>query len=212
MLVRRCGNPDGYTSLRENLSCDPLKGHCQPLLQPDRGFPTQYFTQASIVAVPTTHALRSTKVVSLRDPVASDPRHHVDQLINRYEFIRSQIKRVAVVRSHDPDKSFHTIIHIHRGACLLAITPHFDLAVIFGESHLATDGGWRFFLFKLYQSQMAVVEKAIEKAALMLGTDKSRGYCLEMICADFLAGANPRAEIQRRCCFRSRGFSSSCPR
>ena len=25
---------------------------------------------------------------------------------------------------------------------------------------------------------------------LMLGTDKSRGYCLEMICADFLAGAS----------------------
>jgi hypothetical protein len=24
----------------------------------------------------------------------------------------------------------------------------------------------------------------------MLGTDKSRGYCLETICADFLAGAN----------------------
>jgi hypothetical protein len=24
----------------------------------------------------------------------------------------------------------------------------------------------------------------------MLGTDKSQGYCLEMICADFLAGAN----------------------
>jgi hypothetical protein len=23
----------------------------------------------------------------------------------------------------------------------------------------------------------------------MLGSDKSRGYCLEMICADFLAGA-----------------------
>ena len=24
----------------------------------------------------------------------------------------------------------------------------------------------------------------------MLGSDKSRGYCLEMICADFLAGAS----------------------
>jgi hypothetical protein len=24
----------------------------------------------------------------------------------------------------------------------------------------------------------------------MLGMDSSRGYCLEMICADFLAGAN----------------------
>ncbi len=30
----------------------------------------------------------------------------------------------------------------------------------------------------------------METAALMLGTDKSRGYCLEMICADFLAGAH----------------------
>jgi len=24
----------------------------------------------------------------------------------------------------------------------------------------------------------------------MLGSDRSRGYCLEMVCADFLAGAN----------------------
>src|SRR2546425_4263226 len=43
--------------------------------------------------------------------------------------------------------------------------------------------------FKLYKSQIPVVEQAIETAALMLGSDKSRGYCLEMICADFLAGA-----------------------
>ena len=34
------------------------------------------------------------------------------------------------------------------------------------------------------------MDRAIETAALMLGSDKSRGYCLEMICADFLAGAN----------------------
>jgi len=39
-------------------------------------------------------------------------------------------------------------------------------------------------------AQIPVVEQALETAALMLGTDKSRGYCLEMICADFLAGAN----------------------
>src|ERR1017187_8304977 len=44
--------------------------------------------------------------------------------------------------------------------------------------------------FKVYKSQMPVIEQAIEAAALMLGTDKSRGYCLEMICADFLAGAS----------------------
>ena len=36
--------------------------------------------------------------------------------------------------------------------------------------------------FKVYKSQVPVIEQAIEVAALMLGSDKSRGYCLEMIC------------------------------
>src|SRR5437763_4967369 len=49
---------------------------------------------------------------------------------------------------------------------------------------------WEIVYFKLYQSQTPVIEKAIETAALMLGSDRSRGYCLEMICADFLAGAS----------------------
>jgi hypothetical protein len=44
--------------------------------------------------------------------------------------------------------------------------------------------------FKIYKSQMPVIEQALDTAALMLGSDKSRGYCLEMICADFLAGAH----------------------
>jgi len=42
--------------------------------------------------------------------------------------------------------------------------------------------------FRVYRSQVPVIERAIETAAQMLGSDKSRGYCLEMICADFLAG------------------------
>jgi hypothetical protein len=50
--------------------------------------------------------------------------------------------------------------------------------------------GSEIIYFKLYKSQIPVVEQAIETAALMLGSDKSRGYCLEMICADFLAGAS----------------------
>ena len=55
--------------------------------------------------------------------------------------------------------------------------------------------------FKIYKSQIPVIEQALETAALMLGTDKSRGYCLEMICADFLAGAkldngNPEMLLQ----------------
>ena len=35
-----------------------------------------------------------------------------------------------------------------------------------------------------------MIERALETAALMLGASKSRGCCLEMICADFLAGAH----------------------
>ena len=49
---------------------------------------------------------------------------------------------------------------------------------------------WEIVYFKFYKSQLAVIEKAIATAGMMLGTDKSRGYCLEMICADFLAGAS----------------------
>src|SRR6266852_2292317 len=53
---------------------------------------------------------------------------------------------------------------------------------------------WEIIYFKLYKTQIPVVEQAIETAAMMLGTGKSRGYCLEMICADFLAGANLEGE------------------
>jgi hypothetical protein len=49
---------------------------------------------------------------------------------------------------------------------------------------------WEIIYFKLYKSRLPVVERALETAALMLGSDKARGYCLEMICADFLAGAD----------------------
>jgi hypothetical protein len=49
---------------------------------------------------------------------------------------------------------------------------------------------WELIYFKVYKSQLVVIEQALETAALMLGSDKSRGYTIEMICADFLAGAN----------------------
>jgi hypothetical protein len=55
---------------------------------------------------------------------------------------------------------------------------------------------WEILYFKAYKSQLPVIEQALETAALMLGSDKSRGYCLEMICADFLAGASLEANKQ----------------
>ena len=55
---------------------------------------------------------------------------------------------------------------------------------------------WEILYFKVYKSQLSVIERALEAAALMLGTDKSRGYCLEMICADFLAGAHLERDVR----------------
>lgn len=60
------------------------------------------------------------------------------------------------------------------------------------EKELTGEGSepWELVYFKLYKSQIPIIDQALETAALMLGSDRSRGYCLEMICADFLAGAN----------------------
>jgi hypothetical protein len=49
---------------------------------------------------------------------------------------------------------------------------------------------WEMLYFKMYKSQVAVIEQALETASLMSGGQKARGHCLEMICADFLAGAS----------------------
>jgi hypothetical protein len=69
-------------------------------------------------------------------------------------------------------------------------------------------GPWEIIYFKLYQSQITVVEQAVETAALMLGSDRSRGYCLEMICEDFLAGANlENGDPEMLLCAMTRLFS-----
>jgi len=41
--------------------------------------------------------------------------------------------------------------------------------------------------FKLFESQLPVV-RALYVVSRMVGTERSRGYCLELVCADFLAG------------------------
>jgi len=56
---------------------------------------------------------------------------------------------------------------------------------------------WELLYFKVYKSQLPVIEHALEMAGLMLGTTKSRGYCLEMICADFLAGASQETNQEK---------------
>jgi hypothetical protein len=42
--------------------------------------------------------------------------------------------------------------------------------------------------FKLFESQLPIIERALYVASRLAGTERSRGYCLELVCADFLAG------------------------
>lgn len=65
------------------------------------------------------------------------------------------------------------------------------------ERHLTGKNSepWELLYFKVYESQLKVIEQALETASLMLGSNKARGYCLEMICADFLAGAGLESNL-----------------
>src|SRR2546426_2803346 len=49
---------------------------------------------------------------------------------------------------------------------------------------------WEILYFKAYKSQLPVIEQALETTGLMLGSHKSRGHSLELICADFLVGVS----------------------
>ena len=42
--------------------------------------------------------------------------------------------------------------------------------------------------FNLYESQLPVVERDLYGASRIAGSERARGYCLELVCADFLAG------------------------
>ena len=80
---------------------------------------------------------------------------------------------------------FESAIWLHKARSMQ--TEEFKREV---EQHLTgkETESWELLYLKVYKSQLPVIEKALETAGLMLGNTKSRGYCLEMICADFLAG------------------------
>ena len=50
--------------------------------------------------------------------------------------------------------------------------------------------------FKLFESQLPVVERALYVAARMVGTERLRGYCLELVCADSLAGRGEERSLR----------------
>jgi hypothetical protein len=69
--------------------------------------------------------------------------------------------------------------------CTLGAQSEFDAREEFrreGEKELAgrESKPHEIIYFKIYKSRMRVIEQALETASLMLGSDKSRGDCLEV--------------------------------
>jgi len=91
---------------------------------------------------------------------------------------------LAKVARRDGER-FESAIWLHKARSMQ--TEEFKREV---EQHLTgkETEPWELLYLKVYKSQLPVIEKALETAGLMLGSGKARGYCLEMICADFLAG------------------------
>ena len=66
------------------------------------------------------------------------------------------------------------------------------MALVSGEDYEP----YEMVYFKLFESQLPVVERALYVASRMVGTERSRGYCLELICADFLAGRTEESTLE----------------
>jgi hypothetical protein len=62
------------------------------------------------------------------------------------------------------------------------------------EHHLSGNEPVEILKFKLYRSQVTIVDQALHMADLMGGGHRSRGLCLEMICADFLGEVGVETE------------------
>jgi hypothetical protein len=108
--------------------------------------------------------------------------------------VRHELKQVGWAKAAELVKvarsdgqRFESAIWLHKARSLPQVEFKHEV-----EKHLTGKDTepYELVTFKLYKSQLPVVEQALETASLMLGSDKSRGYCLEMICADFLAGAH----------------------
>jgi hypothetical protein len=108
--------------------------------------------------------------------------------------IRHEIANVGWTKAKELVKVVRHDGEFFDGATWLHSAKHlskddFKLAV---ERHITGKNveAWDLLYFKVSKSQISIVEDALEKASLMLGAHRSRGYCLEMICADFLAGVS----------------------
>jgi len=112
--------------------------------------------------------------------------------------VRHELKQVGWAKAAELVKvarsdgqRFESAIWLHKARALPQVEFKHEV-----EKHLTGKDTepYELVTFKLYKSQLPVVEQALETASFMLGSDKSRGYCLEMICADFLAGVDVQAD------------------
>src|SRR5436190_16803640 len=120
--------PRGDPALRAELALDPPVGVCQPLLERNLRLPLQHRPEARVVAVPPADPLRLGQVVPAQDGLPRGAGHEVHQLVDRHQPVGTEVERLRVPRSHQPDDALDTVIDVAVGARLVAVAPDLDLA------------------------------------------------------------------------------------
>src|SRR5215469_6266385 len=147
-----CGNASGLPQLFFN----PDVGDPQAFFQPDRRLPCQHAAEQGIVAVAAAHALRLVEVVLLAQLLACDLGNDVDELIDGYQFVGSEVQGFGVVAGHQPDQAFDAVVNEHEGAGLFTVAPDFDFAAALRESDLSGDGRGSLLLATLIGAERPV--------------------------------------------------------
>jgi len=76
------------------------------------------------------------KFMTLLDLFAGNARDQIHQPVDRDQFLRPQVERIVVFGGHDPDQPFHTVVHIHKRARLLAVSPNLKSQIRFPPARL----------------------------------------------------------------------------
>src|SRR5258706_8017648 len=135
---------------------DPVVGRNNSLAQCHLRLPLQHRAQPRIVTVATAHSLRLGEIVHERDLLLRYPDHDFGKLVNADQFIRAEVERLSMIRSHDAMNALDAVVDIHERAGLLAIAPYFDLAWIWGECDLAAHRRRRLFTAAVIGAQRAI--------------------------------------------------------
>jgi len=79
----------------------------------------------------------------LLDPFTGNLRHQIDELVDRYHFLRPNIDGAGKVGTQQPYSAFDALVDVQERAGLFTIAPHLDFVVGTGHRDFSANRSWR---------------------------------------------------------------------